>query len=276
MLYDVFINGEKRHTRNSITYSKFSEKLSWDLQDGFPLLTTKKMFWKGIVEELLFFIRGNTDTKLLSEKGIHIWDKNTSSDFLRQQQLNYPEGDMGPMYGYQWRYFNKPYQQDSEYQGIDQLKQLISDIQNNPYSRRLLMTDYNPEQSEQGVLYPCHSIILQFYVSKNTLSCNMYQRSADLFLGLPFNIASTSLFVHIMAQLTDLKPGKIHLLLGDYHIYDNHLEKIQEQLTRTPFSLPQLIIPSFKNLTEVELSQFEDYQLQNYHYHPPIQAQMIA
>ena len=287
-LYDVLYNGDERVTRNGITLSKFNKTLSFDLQKGFPLLTTKKMFWKGIVEELLFFIRGDTDTKLLSNKGVKIWEPNTSKEFLNKMNLDYEEGLMGPMYGYQWRFFNKNYRRffnknysNNDNNFIDQLKKVIDEIKNDPMSRRILMTTFNPLQVELGVLYPCHSIIIQFYVEKNEnnnnyLCCSMYQRSCDLFLGLPFNIASTSLLLHIVASLTNTIPGTVNIILGDYHIYSEHKEQVLTQLSREPYSLCELVMPNFNTLEDVEKSKFEDYKIYNYEHHPAIKANMIA
>lgn len=275
-LYDILYNGNERVTRNGITLSKFNKTLSFDLQKGFPLLTTKKMFWKGIVEELLFFIRGDTDTKLLSNKGIKIWEPNTNKDFLNKINLDYDEGLMGPMYGYQWRFFNKNYLDNNDNNFIDQLKKVIDEIKNDPMSRRILMTTFNPLQVHLGVLYPCHSIIIQFYLEKNKLSCSMYQRSCDLFLGLPFNIASTSLLLHIIASLTNTIPGTVNIILGDYHIYLEHKKQVLTQLSREPYSLCELVMPNFNTLEDVEKSKFEDYKIYNYEYHPVIKANMIA
>ncbi len=278
-LFDVSIYGESRQTRNAVTLSKFSKTISWDLADGFPLLTTKKMFWKGIVEELLFFIRGETDTTKLSELGVKIWEPNTNQQFLDKMKFDYPVGSMGPMYGYQWRHFNKPFPENDtnkHLNGIDQLKKVIEEIKSDPNSRRILMTDFNPEQAHLGVLYPCHSIVIQFYVETGRLSCSMYQRSGDLFLGVPFNIASTSLLLHIIAQLTGLKPGIVNLIIGDYHIYSDHLQAVNEQLERVPFNLPQLSMSNFDSLEQVEQSQLSDYQITNYSSHPAIKATMIA
>ena len=277
-MFDIISKGEQRKTRNGITHSLFNKTLSWDLTDGFPLLTTKKMFWKGIVEELLFFIRGDTDSSKLSAKGVRIWEPNTSREFLDSMGFDYPVGEMGPMYGYQWRFFNKPYplNQSDDFQGIDQLKKVINEIKTDPTSRRILMTDFNPQQAHQGVLYPCHSIVIQFYVVEGRLCCSMYQRSSDFFLGIPFNIASTSLLVHILSQLTNLKPGIVNLIMGDYHIYQNHLEQVYEQIKRIPYKLPTLQIPNFETLEQVENSKLEDYQIQNYTSHPLIKAQMVA
>lgn len=268
-LHELITTGEERKTRNAITYSKFNKTISWDLADGFPLLTTKKTFWKGIVEELLFFIRGDTDSTKLSAKGVKIWEPNTTRDFLDNMGFkDYPVGEMGPMYGYQWRNFNG--------QNIDQLKKVIHEIKTDPHSRRILMTDFNPAQAHLGVLYPCHSIILQFYVEKGRLSCNMYQRSADVMLGSPFNIASTSLLLHIISCLTGLNTGKVNLIMGDYHLYQVHLEQAKLQLTRIPYDLPKLVMKEFKTLEEVENSSLEDYKIIDYTSYPVIKAQMVA
>lgn len=277
-LYDVLKSGERKITRNAITYSKFNITLTHNLEDGFPLLTTKKMFWKGIVEELLFFIRGDTDTKLLSDKGIKIWEGNTTKEFISKMGLPYKEGTMGPMYGYQWRYFNKPYLQtsDNNYHGVDQIKKIINEIKEDPNSRRILMTTFNPAQVDQGVLYPCHSIIIQFQVSyPNKLNCTMYTRSSDMLLGIPFNIASTALFVHIIASLTNKIPGTLNIVLGDYHIYEEHIDAVKKQLARIPYNFPTLKMPSFTNIEDVERSTFHDYQIEGYLCHDNIKAKMI-
>jgi len=289
-LYDVITTGEKRQTRNAITYSKFTHTISADLSQGFPLLTTKKMFWKGIVEELLFFIRGETDTTKLSALGIKIWEPNTTREFLDSVGLDYPVGHMGPMYGYQWRHWGKPYtvvttesdesagtsKSYEKFTGFDQLSKVIEEIKSDPHSRRILLTDFNPAQASQGVLYPCHSIVMQFYVESGKLSCTMYQRSGDCVLGIPFNIASTSLLIHIISKLTGLTPGILNLTIGDYHVYDAHVGAVYEQLERTPKELPQLIVPDFKTLEQVEKSTHLDFQLVNYQSDPAIRAQMIA
>lgn len=274
LLDNIIINGERRETRNAATYSIFSQDLKFSIRESFPLLTTKRMFWRGIVEELLFFIRGDVDTKKLEEKNINIWKGNTNSEFLKQMNLDYEEGIMGPMYGYQWRFFNKPFDQLEG--GIDQLKDLVELIKKDPNSRRLLMTDYNPSQVHQGVLYPCHSLILQFYVKENYLSVKMYQRSADSFLGLPFNIASTSLLLTIVAKLCNLQPDEVTLTLGDCHIYESHMDAVRKQLAREPLDLPTLTIPDFTTIEEVEQSNFEDYVINNYSHQGGIKAEMVA
>ena len=279
IINDIIKSGEYRQTRNAITLSKFNKTISCDLSKGFPLLTTKKMFWKGIVEELLFFIRGETDSSKLSVQGIKIWEPNTSKQFLDSVGLSYDKGCMGPMYGYQWRHYGKPYPETKDnihIKGIDQLSKVINEIKNDPYSRRIMMTDFNPSQVDQGVLYPCHSIVIQFYVQNGKLSTTMYQRSSDMFLGEPFNIASTALLTHIISKLTGLLPGHMNLVLGDYHIYESHVSNIYEQLERTPSDLPYLKFPNFETLKQVENSSWKDYELIGYQPAPSIKVDMVA
>jgi thymidylate synthase len=279
-LYDVLHNGEKKQTRNAITYSKFNRTLIHNLEDGFPLITTKKMFWKGIVEELLFFIRGDTDTNTLFNKGVKIWEGNTTKEFIQKMGLPYESGIMGPMYGYQWRYFNKPYLHNNvndENVGVDQLRKIIKELREDPNSRRILMTTFNPAQVSEGVLYPCHSIVIQFQVSnQNKLNCTMYTRSSDLLLGIPFNIASTALLVHIIAKLTNKIAGMLNIVLGDYHIYEDHYDAVIKQLNRTPYDFPKLNMSNFGCLEDVEKSKLDDYKLDGYNSHDTIKAKMIA
>lgn len=278
MINSVIRNGEKRMTRNGITYSLFSTSMTFDLKDGFPLLTTKKMFWKGIVEELLFFIRGNTQSMELEEKGIKIWNMNTSREFLDTNGKHiYDVGEMGPMYGFQWRNFNGTHRVDkNNCVGIDQLSKVINELKKDPHSRRILMTAFNPLQTELGVLYPCHSIVLQFYVEKSCLSCNMYQRSGDCFLGVPFNIASTSLLVHIIAKIVGYSVGKVTIMLGDYHVYEEHVESVLKQLSRTGFNLPVLKMKDFDSVEQVEKMNWKDFVLEEYICCPAISSKMIA
>ena len=276
LMEKIIDKGDKRETRNATTLSLFGEQLKFDISEKFPLLTTKKMFWKGIVEELLFFLRGETDSKKLDEKGVKIWNFNTTREFLDNLGLNdYQEGEMGPMYGYQWRNFNKPYKKEGE--GYDQLLNCINLIKNNPTNRRIMMTTFNPLQLEESVLAPCHSIVVQFYVNQGKLSCHMYQRSADTFLGLPFNIASTSLLTHIIASLTNLKPGEVTISLGDTHLYDDHVEAALKQLDRTPKEFPRLKInKELKTIDDIEKLEYSDFELIDYQCHPGIKATMIA
>jgi dihydrofolate reductase/thymidylate synthase len=269
---NILLNGEEKNGRNGKIKSIFGSNIEFNLQDGFPLLTTKKMFLRGIIEELLFFIRGETNSKLLENKKINIWKGNTSKEFLNKLGLNYLEGEMGPMYGYQWRSFNGDYPNKN---GFDQLKFLIDEIKINPQSRRLIMTDFNPLQAQLGVLYPCHSLIIHFNVVENFIDCIMYQRSADTFLGLPFNIASTSLLLILIAKLVNKIPRKVLLSIGDTHIYEEHYKVMEEQLLREPFELPKLeIIKEINTLEDIEKLSFEDFQLINYNCHQQLKAIM--
>lgn len=260
--------------RNGLVFRDVVNHLKFDLSDNnFPLITTKRMFFRGIVEELLFFLRGDTNTKILEEKGINIWRGNTCKEFQEKTGLNYPEGEMGPMYGYQWRYFNKDFTTKDTSSYIDQLSEVIHQIKNEPSSRRILLTDYNPLQAKQGVLYPCHSIIIQFFVEGDYLDMFCYNRSSDLFLGLPFNIASSSLLLLVIAKITGKTARFFNLSLGDCHVYEQHKEAVLEQLTRIPYRLPTIKIKDFEKIEDLT---FEHFTLENYKFHPPIKAEMIA
>ncbi len=278
LLEDLLKNGELRDTRNSKTLSDFSKKIDFDISNSFPLLTTKKMFWKGICHELLWFIKGNTNSKLLEEKGINIWKGNSSREFLDSIGLNkYKEGDIGAMYGFQWRHFNATYRGcDANYEGegFDQLQNCIDLIKNDPTSRRIYMSAWNPSQLKDSVLAPCHMSYQFFVTGDNKLSCILYQRSADTFLGLPFNIASVSLLVYIIANMTDKIPYKVTVMLGDAHIYEEHIDAVKIQLEREPYEFPKLIIKNkHDNINDYV---FEDFEIIDYKYHPTISAKMIA
>lgn len=280
LLTDVLMNGNLKKGRNGNVLSVFSKDIFLDVEHSFPLLTCKKMFWRGIVEELLFFIRGQTDTKILENKKIRIWKGNTNKEFLKDMKLEYREGDMGPMYGYQWRHFGATYEGcDAEYKqkGIDQLKRVIDKIKTDPNSRRHLISSFDPKNVGQGVLYPCHSLVLQFYVEEQKyLSVKMYQRSADNFLGVPFNIASTSLLLYIISKLTNLVPKHVHITFGDVHIYEQHISAVHTYLTRDIHKAPIVQIPDFKTIESVETSTIHDYKLINYTCEPSIKAKMVA
>jgi len=275
-----------RQGRNGNTLSSFVEHLTFDLRDGFPLLTTKKMFFRGIVEELLFFLRGDTDSKMLEAKNVNIWKGNTTREFLDSiGKTERKEGMMGPMYGYQWRNFGAPYDEKTGRttgathidRGVDQLADVVNLIKTDPHSRRILMTDYNPTQAKEGVLYPCHSIILQFYVQGDFLDMFCYNRSQDFFLGNPFNIASSALLLSIVAKLTGKTPRHFHLTMGDVHIYESHIDIAHKQLERTPFVLPKLNIHNdLQSLDEIEKWVYEDFDLVGYKSHPALKAQMVA
>ena len=280
-LKDILENGKKRETRNATTISKFGVTLNFDISTSFPLLTTKKMFWKGIYEELLWFIKADTNSKNLENKGVNIWAGNSSRDYLDSIGLNtYETGDCGPIYGFQWRHYNADYEGfDKDYtgKGIDQLQNCIDLIKNDPSSRRIYMTAWNPIRLNEMCLPPCH-VSYQFYVEDNTfskkLSCMMYQRSGDMFLGVPFNIASTALLTYMISHITGLTPGSITLVIGDAHIYASHVDAVKEQLTRVPLPVPTL---SFKNNhTNINDILAEDIELNNYTSLKAISAKMVA
>ena len=282
----ILSQGSKRDTRNGATISKFGENISFDLAEGFPLLTTKKVFFNGVIRELIWFIKGDTDARHLEANNVTIWSGNTSNEFLEKNGLPYEEGIGGPIYGYQWRRFGQEYAYKDEHgqqqmtpgvkHGVDQLQFIIDELRANPTSRRLFMSSWNPNQLDQMCLPPCH-ISYQFYVENGRrLSCMMVQRSADVFLGLPFNIASVALLVHLVANIVGLEPGKIYISIGDAHIYEDHLEPIRVQLGRSgmDYDLPRLILK--KKPGKIEEYEFEDVEIQNYKSHPMIKAKMLA
>jgi thymidylate synthase len=243
------------------------------MRQGFPLLTTKKVYWSGVLRELLWFLRGETDANILKAKNVHIWDGNSSRRALDGLGLTgYNEGECGPIYGYQWRHWNAPYPLGSGHMGIDQLTAIINEIKTNPTSRRLFMTAWNPEQLSQMCLPPCH-VSYQFYVDADRLSVHLYQRSADVFLGLPFNIASTATLLHIIAGLTGYKAGRVIISLGDVHIYDEHLDAVRQQLKNKPLPFCKLVVRTRERLEDYEESDFE---LVGYHSAEPIKAVMVA
>lgn len=288
LLNNIITTGHYRQTRNSKTWCLFSNHMTFDLKDGsFPLLTTKKMFLRGIFEELKFFMCGQTDTKILEEKGVNIWKGNTSKEFIESVKLPYEEGDMGPMYGFQLRHYGAEYsgcKSDYTDKGVDQFTAVIETLKKDKYSRRIIMTTYNPAQVHLGVLPPCHGITIQFGIEgENNLCCHMYQRSADFFLGIPFNIASYALLVNIMCEMinndstytgTKFVPGKLTMSIGDYHVYECHLDVVKEQVSRKPYAFPKLKIN--KKITRIEELNFEDIELQGYTCHPALKASMVA
>jgi thymidylate synthase len=238
------------------------------------------MFLRGIVEELLFFIRGETDSKILENKNVNIWKGNTDRKFLDSVGMeDRKEGIMGPLYGYQWRHFNADYDENNTTpldKGIDQLQNVIDTIKRDPSSRRILLTSYNPCQSKQGVLYPCHSIIIQFYVSEEFLDMYCYNRSQDLFLGVPFNIASSSLLLLLIAKVVNLTPRYLNIGMGDIHIYKQHYEAVETQLDRLPYRFPKIEIKDVKSLKDIENLKYEDFILIDYLHYPVIKSEMIA
>ena len=278
LLNKIRENGNKVSSRNSTTYSLFGERLVFDMEDGFPLLTTKKMGYKTILRELLWFIRGSTSNQELQEKNVHIWDLNSTREFLESRDLDYEEGDLGPVYGFQWRHSGAVYKDSSsDYsnQGVDQLKNVIDLIKKDPHSRRIIMNSWNPSDIDKMALPPCH-VMCQFNVNKelNTLNCQMYQRSGDMFLGIPFNIASYSFLLHIISKITGYKPGKFIHIIGDSHIYEDHLSAVEEQLSRVPGEYPELVLS--EELKDIDTLDESMFQIKNYKSYGKISAPMIA
>ena len=254
LMSHVLEHGDHKTDRTGTgTLSVFGWQMRFRLQDGFPLLTTKKLHTRSIIHELLWFLQGDTNIRYLKENGVSIWDEWADEN-----------GDLGPVYGKQWRHW-----QTADGRGVDQITRLIEGIKRNPDSRRHLVTAWNPGEVENMALPPCHALF-QFYVANGRLSCQLYQRSADIFLGVPFNIASYALLTHMVAQACELEPGDFIWTGGDCHIYLNHLEQAREQLSREPRPLPQLRInPAVK---DVFAFRFEDFALEGYDPHPHIKA----
>ena len=235
------------------TRSVFGYQMRFDLAEGFPMLTTKKLHLKSIVHELLWFLAGDTNIKYLKDHGVSIWDDWADAD-----------GNLGPVYGYQWRSWP-----NAKGGSVDQISNLIAQIKKNPSSRRLIVSAWNPAQVDEMALPPCHCLF-QFQVANGRLSCQLYQRSADIFLGVPFNIASYALLTMMVAQVCDLKPGEFIHTLGDAHLYANHFEQAELQLTRTPRALPKMVLnPAIKDIFSF---RFEDFTLEGYDAHPNIKA----
>ncbi len=288
LLRDILEKGNRRSDRTNVgTLSLFGKQMVFDISEHIPLLTTKKMAWKTLIRELLWFLSGSTNSRVLEDQGVHIWSGNTSRQFLDERRLNhYNEGDIGPLYPFSFRHYGATYKGcDKSYkgEGYDQWTHLIQGLKKDPFSRRHLMTTYNPSVVDQCVLPPCHGIAIQFYVEPLTdlpdskkfgLKCHVYCRSSDVFLGLPFNIASYCVLTYIVATLCDMKPLELIMSLGDSHIYMNHVDQVKEQLTRQPYIPPTLKIKESikeKDISEVILSDFE---LIDYVHHAPIKADM--
>ncbi len=256
LLNHVLTHGTKKEDRTGTgTISTFGYQMRFDLQQGFPCLTTKKLHLKSIIHELLWFLQGDTNIKYLTDHGVRIWN-----DWADEN------GDLGHVYGYQWRSWPK-----SDGSHLDQISQLIHDIKSNPNSRRLIVSAWNAGDIENMALPPCHAFF-QFYVNNGKLSCQLYQRSADVFLGVPFNIASYALLTLMVAQVTGYKPGEFIHTFGDVHIYLNHLEQVNLQLSREPKQLPTMWInPEVKNIFGFT---FDDFRLENYESHPHIKGEV--
>ena len=279
LIKHILENGISKDDRTGIgTLSIFSYNMTFNLRESFPLLTTKKVYWKGVVEELLWFISGSTDSNILKEKGVKIWEGNSSREFLDSRGLShYDQGDIGAGYGFQWRHFGAKYTNmyDSyEGQGVDQLKDVIYKIKNTPDDRRIIMSAWNPTDLDKMALPPCH-IFVQFWVDSNKkeLHSQMYQRSCDVGLGVPFNIASYALLTCIIAKLCDLTPGDFHYCMGDTHIYKNHIDAIKLQITRDPYDFPKINI---KDITDIDNIKFDDIELIDYKYYENIKMNMAV
>lgn len=254
LMQDILENGSKKEDRTGTgTLSVFGRQLRFDLQKGFPLLTTKKLHTRSIIHELLWFISGDTNVKYLQDNNVTIWNEWADEN-----------GDLGPVYGHQWRHW--PRTDGGE---VDQIKNLIDQIKNKPDSRRHIVSAWNPAEVDQMALPPCHALF-QFYVADGKLSCQLYQRSADYFLGVPFNIASYALFVHMVAQQTDLIPGEFIWTGGDVHLYLNHLEQAKTQLERVPKSPPVLYIK--RKPESIFDYKFDDFEITSYDPYPSIKA----
>jgi thymidylate synthase len=254
LMHHIVTNGRSKSDRTGTgTLSIFGWQMRFDLNQGFPLVTTKKVHLKSIIHELLWFLRGETNTSSLKEVGVSIWDDWAS-----------PEGDLGPIYGYQWRSWPAP---DGRH--IDQIAEVLRQIKNTPDSRRMIVSAWNVADIPRMALAPCHAMF-QFYVLDGRLSCQLYQRSGDVFLGVPFNIASYALLTMMMAQVTGLEPGEFIHTFGDAHLYLNHMEQVKEQLTREPRPLPRMRLNPA--VTRLEEFRYEDFTLEAYDPHPAIRA----
>ena len=256
LLRDIMENGQNADNRTGIYARKvFGRQMHFDLSEGFPLVTTKKVFLKGIIHELIWLLSGNTNIKYLTDNNVHIWDEWADEN-----------GNLGPVYGYQWRNFNG--------ERIDQIKDVIERIKKNPQDRRLIVSAWNPAQINQMALPPCHCFF-QFDVTPDgRLNCQLYQRSCDMFLGVPFNIASYSLLTMMIAQVTGLKPGEFVHTLGNAHIYSNHFEQVKLQLSREPYPLPHMNInPAVKDIFDFK---YDDFELVDYQCHPAIKGDVAV
>ena len=279
LLKHILENGDRREDRtNTGTISSFGHQLSFDLSEGFPAVTTKSLAWKGVVSELLWFLEGSSDERRLAEirfnkkreeltdlrKFSTIWTDNADS---QGRDLGYEntevKKELGPVYGVQWR----------EWDGKDQIKDLLEGLKNNPDSRRHILSAWNVGKIEQMALPPCH-VMSQFYVNNGTISCHMYQRSADMFLGVPFNIASYALLLSIFGKILGLKPKKFVHSFGDAHIYMNSIDQVREQISREPYDAPTLVLPELQTIEELSSYTIDDFQLRDYRHHKAIKAKM--
>ena len=279
MIRDILREGSLEEGRNGYTKSLFGDAMRFSLKNNtIPLLTTKKVAWKTCFRELMWFVRGQTDNKVLQKQKVKIWNVNASREFLDSRGLTHlKENDLGPVYGHQWRHFNAKYSschEDYTNKGVDQLGNIIKMLKDpsTRTSRRMVMSAWNPCQLDEMALPPCH-VLTQFHVTNGKeLSCSLYQRSCDIGLGVPFNIASYSFLTHIIAKHCDLVPKDFVYFMGNVHIYDDHFEVLKEQVLRTPYTFPTLKV--LNKHDTIEEYSLDDIQLENYEYHPPIQMKM--
>lgn len=278
LVLHVLNEGDLRKNRTGIdTLSVFGTQSRYDLSRSFPLLTTRKIFWRGVAEELLWFVKGSTDAKELADKGVHIWDANGTREFLDGRGLDHhAEGDLGPVYGFQWRHFGAEYRGvgfDHQGLGVDQLQNVVDQIKTDPDSRRIIMSAWNPADLPKMALPPCH-VMCQFSVLGGRLSCQMYQRSADLGLGVPFNIASYALLTHMIAHVCGLGVGELVHTIGDAHVYVNHVAALREQTGRGELPPPTLKIK--RKVESIDDFTFDDFELVDYKCHPNIKMEMAV
>jgi thymidylate synthase len=280
LVSDIIEKGTWEEGRNGKTKSIFGGMMRYSLKDGqIPILTTKKTAWKTCLKELLWFIRGKTNNKLLTEQGVHIWDGNSTPEFIKSRGLNhYSEGELGPIYGHQWRHFNAKWEGDEDYtgDGVDQLQQIIDALKDPKQrtSRRLIMSAWNPSQLDEMALPPCH-VMCQFNVHDgNKLSCALYQRSCDFFLGIPINIASYSFLTHLLAKHCGLEAYEFIHFMGNVHLYENAIDAAKLQITRKPFIFPLVSIKQVReNINDYTV---EDFEVHNYQSHEAIKVAMVA
>ncbi|EZG43751.1 dihydrofolate reductase-thymidylate synthase [Gregarina niphandrodes] len=280
IMKDIVQSGVEMEDRTGVgTLSKFGALMRYDLSESFPLLTTKKVYWKGVVEELLWFLKGCTDGKKLAAKNVHIWDGNGTKEFLTKRGLGHRrEGDLGPVYGFQWRHFGADYVDcDCDYKGagVDQVQTLLKDIKQDPVSRRHIISAWNPAALKDMALPPCH-VLSQFVVDpmRKEISCALYQRSGDWGLGIPFNIASYSLLCYIIGHLTGYKPKEFVHFVANAHVYKNHLQPLKEQFTRAPRPFPKVVINP--DITDIDQLEFKDVKLIGYDPYPAIKMEMAV
>ena len=283
LVRSIIKNGVKEVGRNGTTHTTVGAMLRFSLKNQkIPLLTTKKLAWRVCLKELLWFINGDTNNNLLKDQNVKIWNGNGTRKFLDSRGLNYlKENDLGPVYGHQWRFWNAPYSrelgcsEDYKGKGIDQLQNVIDEINNSKESgeasRRIIMSAWNPEQLDQMALPPCH-VLSQYHLVNNKLSCTLYQRSGDVGLGIPFNIASYSFLTHLLAKHCDLEAGEFVHFIGNAHIYDDHIEPLKLQLNNEPYDFPVLNIKEKRE--NIDDYKFEDFEINNYNFHKVIKMDM--